>query len=195
MLDTNARKFVTPFIKYGANFFIKLNLNPNHITLIALITGILSSICLYFDLYLLSLLLLWLSGYLDAVDGEVARATNSMSLFGTLMDITFDRFVEICIIVVCALKYPSYTFYLLLLSCSIILCMVVFLSVGALSTKSSQKTFYYQPGIMERSETFILLSSMILFKNHVGIISIIFTILVIITTIQRFLEAYKILKN
>jgi len=71
--------------------------------------------------------------------------------------------------------------------------MTVFLTVGALSDKYSEKSFYYQPGLAERTEGFIFFSLMMIFNNYINIIVIIFSLAILYTAIQRILEAKKIL--
>ena len=71
--------------------------------------------------------------------------------------------------------------------------MTIFLTVGALSEKKGVKSFYYQAGVAERSEGFIFFSLMILIPSYLGIITNIFSILIIITAIQRFFEAKRLL--
>jgi CDP-diacylglycerol--glycerol-3-phosphate 3-phosphatidyltransferase len=98
MLDTKARKFFDPLFDKLANTFIKYNIKPNQITTLSLIIGLLSAISYYFDYIILSILLLWISGLFDVLDGTVSRKTNSSSLLGTLYDIVFDRIVELSIL-------------------------------------------------------------------------------------------------
>ena len=194
MLDTHARKYVNPFIEFGANFFIKLKISANNVTILALILGILSSVLLYFDKNIFAVIILWISGYLDAVDGSVARKTNPSSSFGTVLDITFDRIVEIGIILVIGMKFVDVRFNLIILLASILISMVIFLTVGAVSEKSGIKSFYYQAGVAERSEGFIMFSLMMLSKNNLNVIINLFSFIILITAIQRISEAKKILK-
>lgn len=194
MLDTHARKYVNPFIEKGANFFIKLKLSADSVTILALLLGIFASILLYFDQNIIAVLILWLSGYLDAVDGAIARKTNSSSSFGTVLDITSDRIVEIGIIIVTGIKFVDVRFNLIILLSCILLSMVVFLTVGAVSEKSGIKSFYYQAGVAERSEGFIMFSIMMLSKTYLGIVINIFAFIILITALQRMIEARKILK-
>jgi len=193
MLDTHARKYVNPFIECGANFFIKLKLSANNVTTLALILGIVSSVLLYFDKNIFAVILLWISGYLDAVDGQIARKTNSSSSFGTVLDITFDRIVEIGIILVIGMKFVDVRFNLMILLASILISMVIFLTVGAVSEKSGVKSFYYQAGVAERSEGFIMFSLMMLSKNNLNFIINLFSFIILITAIQRISQAKKIL--
>lgn len=194
MLDTHARKYVNPLIEKGADFFIKLKLSADSVTILALLLGIFSSILLYFNQNIIAVLILWLSGYLDAVDGAIARKTNSSSSFGTVLDITSDRIVEIGIIIVIGIKFIDVRFNLIFLLSCILLSMVIFLTVGAVSEKSGIKSFYYQAGVAERSEGFIMFSIMMLSNTYLSIVINIFALIILITALQRFIEARKILR-
>lgn len=194
MLDTYGRKYVNPLINLGAKIFINLKMKANHVTILALILGILTSLCVAFDKNILGVCILWVSGYLDAVDGAVARTEGDSTSFGTLMDITFDRIVEVSMILALAVKFPEARLNLLFLTISILISMTIFLTVGALTEKKGVKSFYYQAGIAERTEGFIMFSLMILLSNYVGIITNIFSAIIIITIFQRLNEARKILK-
>ena len=143
MLDTHARKYVNPIIELGAEFLLKLKLTPNNVTILALLLGISTSIFLYFDMQIIAVTLLWVSGYLDAVDGAMARRSNSSSSFGTLLDIVSDRIVEVSIVLVLGLKFVDVRYNLIVLTVCILMSMTIFLTVGALSEKKGVKSFYY----------------------------------------------------
>lgn len=193
MLDTHGRKYVDPIINSGASFLLKLKLTANNVTIIAFLIGILTSVFIYFDMNIIAVLILWISGYLDAVDGAIARKTNTTSLFGTLMDITFDRIVETCMILVLALKYVDARMSFIILLICIIISMTIFLTVGALVEKKGIKSFYYQAGVAERSEGFIMFSLIILLPKYILFFTNIFSFIIFITIIQRIVEAKKLL--
>lgn len=194
MLDTYGRKYVNPVIDLGANILLKCRLTPNSVSIIALIIGVLSSVLLYFDKLILAVAFLWISGYLDSVDGAMARKKNLTSAFGTLLDITFDRIVELSIILVLALKFEGSRLELLALTMMILISMTIFLTVGALAENNGVKSFRYQAGIAERSEGFIFFSLMVLLSaTKLGVVTNIFSIVIFITIIQRALEAKKLL--
>ncbi|SHH60494.1 CDP-alcohol phosphatidyltransferase family protein [Clostridium grantii] len=192
MLDTHGRKFVQPLITKTAIFFNNFGYSPNIITKTAFILGLISSIFLYFDYTILSLIILWTSGYLDAVDGTMARLQNKKSPWGTVLDVTFDRLVEISIIISLALKFPQSNFYLILLIASIVFSITVFLTVGALSINTGVKSFYYQAGFAERTEGFIFFTLMILFNKYLIFITLVFSAAIVFTAFQRLREAKKI---
>lgn len=194
MLDTYGRKYVNPMINLGAKMFIKLRMKANHVTILALVLGIATSICVVLDKNILGVCLLWLSGYLDAVDGAVARTEGNTTSFGTLMDITFDRMVEVSMILALAIKFSEARLSLLFLTITILISMTIFLTVGALTEKKGMKSFYYQAGIAERTEGFIMFSLMILIPSYISLITNIFSAIIIITIFQRLNEARNILK-
>ncbi|WP_294659999.1 CDP-alcohol phosphatidyltransferase family protein [uncultured Fusobacterium sp.] len=194
MLDTHCRRYVQPIIGIGANFFLKLGFTANGVTILAMLIGVSSGIFTYLDYNYIGVLVLWLSGYLDAVDGTIARETNSSSAFGTIMDITFDRMVEASVIIGVASRYRELSYSAMLLSISIIITMTIFLTTGSLTDKKSEKSFYYQAGLAERTEGFIMFSLIILLKDKAEIMIYALTIMIIITILQRFLEARKIVK-
>ncbi|MGE6756093.1 CDP-alcohol phosphatidyltransferase family protein [Rossellomorea sp. NPDC071047] len=192
MLDTHARKWVQPSIEGTARLLLKRGLSANQVTLIAFIVGSATGLVYYFGFPILAVLLLWLSGFLDAVDGTMARLTKP-SPFGTVMDVTFDRIVEISVILGVAFIHPEIMWALLLLSVSIIISMTIFLTVGAVSEKQGMKSFYYQAGLAERTEGFILFSVMMLFPSIVLWTTLLFFAVELYTGLQRFLEAKRLL--
>lgn len=90
---------------------------------------------------IIAVTLLWVSGYLDAVDGAMARRSNSSSSFGTLLDIVSDRIVEVSIVLVLGLKFVDVRYNLIVLTVCILMSMTIFLTVGALSEKKGVKSF------------------------------------------------------
>ncbi len=193
MLDTHARKHVQPLIEKTAGLLLKKGLTANAVTKIAFIIGISSGVFIYLGQPLLAIAALWLSGFLDVVDGTMARKTKP-SAWGTLLDITFDRLVEISVILGLAFRFPEAMWALLLLSVSIIVAMTVFLTVGAVSEKQGTKSFYYQAGLAERTEGFVLFTLMMAFPAYLTAITMVFLAAQLITISQRITEARRILK-
>ncbi|RLJ86970.1 CDP-alcohol phosphatidyltransferase family protein [Planococcus citreus] len=192
MLDTYARKHVQPFVDKTADFLLKKGWTADGVTKTAFTIGLSSGVFIYLDQPVLALIALWLSGFLDVVDGTMARKTKP-SPWGTLLDISFDRLVEISVILGLAFRFPDSMWALLLLSASIIVAMTVFLTVGALSEKQGMKSFYYQAGLAERTEGFILFTLMIVFSPYLTAITLLFIAVQIFTIFQRMAEAKRIL--
>ncbi|MDF2855896.1 MAG: CDP-alcohol phosphatidyltransferase [Neobacillus sp.] len=197
MLDTHGRKYVQPIIEKTAHGFLRSGLTANQITVAAFFIGVSASVFVYFGFPILGVAILWLSGFFDAVDGSMARLNGSSSRWGTVLDVTFDRIVEVGIIIALALRHPDplRLFLLMLLSISIIITMTIFLTVGAVSDKQSDKSFYYQPGLAERTEGFILFSLMVLMQSQLVAVTILFICVEVFTGLQRLLEAKRILQK
>lgn len=193
MLDTHARKHVQPLVEKTADFLLKSGFTADGVTKIAFAIGLSSGLFIYLDQPFWAVVVLWISGYLDVVDGTMARKTKPSS-WGTLLDISFDRLVEISVILGLAFRFPDSMWALLLLSVSIIVAMTVFLTVGALSDKEGMKSFYYQAGLAERTEGFILFTLMIVFSTYLTAITLVFFAVQLVTIAQRMAEARRILK-
>lgn len=192
MLDTKVRRKVQPFFDKAAKFFIDRKISANQVTILAFIIGMVPCGLLVFtDMSVIPVIILWLSGLLDAVDGTIARLTKTSSLFGTIMDITFDRIVEIGLIGGLLYRHLSLAPLFVALACSIIVSMTIFLTVAAASEKASEKSFYYQPGLAERTEGFLMFSLIILLPKFAWVLIIVFILMILFTALQRFTEAYK----
>jgi phosphatidylglycerophosphate synthase len=193
MLDTHARHLVQPALGATANLLIRLRFTVNQVTWFAFFLGISTGVLIYFGHAYWAAAILWISGFLDAVDGSMARIQKKSTAWGTLMDITFDRIVELSVIIGLAAKFPEAQFVLLLLTASIVFSMTVFLTVGALTEKKGMKSFYYQAGLAERTEGFILFTFMILLPQWLIWLTVIFFAVELFTAMQRMLEARRIL--
>ncbi len=193
MLDTHGRKWVDPVINFIRDLAVKYKISPNAITLFASLIGCASALLILGDQPIFAALVLWISGGLDAVDGAVARKTGQMSAFGTLLDITLDRVVEMAVILALALRSGGSILPYLVLMMAILLSMTIFLTVGAISEKSGMKSFRYQTGMVERTEGFIGFTVMIVWSSQAHMIAWIMAALIGNTAIQRLMEAKKIL--
>ncbi|ANU28501.1 CDP-alcohol phosphatidyltransferase family protein [Planococcus versutus] len=193
MLDTHARKYIQPIVEKSADALLKTGFTANGVTKIAFAIGITSGVFIYLNEPMWAVFALWFSGYLDVVDGTMARKTKPSS-WGTLLDISFDRLVEISVVLGLAFRYPDSMWALLLLSVSIIIAMTIFLTVGALAEKQGVKSFYYQAGLAERTEGFILFTLMIIFSTYLTVITLIFFAIQLFTIAQRMTEAKRILQ-
>lgn len=178
--------FIQPLLHIGAR-----HLPANAITITSLITGFMSACFLSAEFNFMAILLLLISGYLDILDGSVARMQNNSTHFGTVLDILSDRLVESFIVIALFIRDPNLAFVCLLMMMSMLVCVSSFLLVGIFSEKQSEKSFYYSPGLMERAEAFIFFIAMIIFNQLALIIGIVFTLLVLWTTGVRMYQFYK----
>jgi len=193
MLDTRGRRYFDGIFDKSGRIFLAMGLTPTNITIIAAMVGIMGAILFFFGKVILPIVLLWISGFLDAVDGSMARQSRKVSPVGTLLDIWLDRLVEISYIISFAVVCHEATFSLMILACTIILSMTVFLTSGMLIENAGIKSFHYQAGLMERTEGFIMFTLMIIFYLHMKILALIYAILILYTAIQRLYMTIKVL--
>lgn len=126
------------------------------------------------------------------MDGSLARLTGRSSAWGTTMDLVFDRLVEISVMLGLAARFPESRFAMLWLMGSIIFSITVFLAVGALAEKKGIRSFYYQAGLLERTEGFVLFSAMILLPGYLLPLTYLFAGLETFTGMQRLCEAHRL---
>jgi archaetidylinositol phosphate synthase len=80
-------KILNPIAKY-------LNINPNIITLISPFVALVAAYGFANKLLILGCIAILLSGFLDVMDGAIARYHGKSSKFGAFLDSTIDRFAD-----------------------------------------------------------------------------------------------------
>lgn len=161
------------------------NINPIFITLLATVMGISSLVFLLYNQNLFATFALLLSGYFDTLDGSVARTYNKTSSLGAVLDIVSDRVVEFALLLGLFLQDPTRALLVILMIGSILLCITSFLVVGIFSENDSQKSFYYSPGLMERTEAFLFFVLLTLLPSMFIPLASLFVSLVLLTTLLR----------
>jgi phosphatidylglycerophosphate synthase len=162
---------------------------PLHLTLLGVVLGMATAPLLAFAHPFWALLLLLLSGYCDTLDGSLARYCKTPSHFGAALDIFSDRLVEFCIILglYCVAPWERGLLCLSMLG-AVLLCITSFLVVGIFVANSGSKSFYYSPGLMERTEAFACFVLMILLPQYFTLLAFSFIALVSFTAILRLLQ-------
>jgi phosphatidylglycerophosphate synthase len=191
MIDTRWRGRFEPMFNFLSTILVRLKIGPNVITITAFAIGLFSAICIGFNKPIAALILLWISGLLDALDGSVARLTGKSSARGAYMDLIFDRMVEAFIILGFTILAPTNYLAYILFYISVIFNFTTFVVAGALFKNASEKSMHYDTGIAERTETFIVFSLMLIFENHIMPILMVFNAIIFLTGIIRF---YKVIK-
>ena len=178
---------VDPIVKIIPN-----PIQPIHITLLSGIIGLLIIPAMLFQSTLTALLCLLLSGYLDTVDGSIARYRNTTSISGTVADIMMDRIVEFATIFALFVSNPqAHALICILMLGAMLLCITSFLVVAIFTPNQSAKGFHYSPGIIERAEAIIFFSFMIILPQYFWLIGMTFVALTTLTTAIRLCEFYR----
>ena len=197
MLDSHFRStyqkvFVEPLLSIA---WIS-NRSPVTITLLSCLFGLAAAPLIASQLNILAILSLIISGYLDTLDGSLARLQKTTSHTGAVLDIISDRLVEFSVILGLFLIHPlERGLPCILMLGSVLLCITSFLVVGIFSENSSEKSFHYSPGLMERAEAFLLWGAMILFPFCFSFLAYLFTALVLYTALYRLKQFFRSVKR
>lgn len=195
MIDSKGRKFIDKPVDFFAKLAFKANLTPDNVTILAFIFGLIASIFIAYDRIALSLLMLWFSGLLDVVDGQLARISNKTSKSGALLDMILDRMVEGFFVLGMVISNQNLAVPVILFLIVVIFNFSTFLAAGALITNKSVKSMHYDTGLIERTETFIFFTIAAIAVNQRAILLILMTLLIALTGIKRFVKIYNHLKN
>jgi len=181
------KRVISPLLKWNLFRYV----SPSLITLLGLVSGLLTPFLLGWHLPFLAFVTLLFSGFLDSLDGSLARKKNLTSDKGAVFDIVSDRIVESCTILGLYAYDPTRGLLCLLMLIGILLCVTSFLVVGVFTKNNSEKSFHYSPGLIERAEAFIFFSLLILFPGLFTFLAALFIALMVFTTIQRTYQFYK----
>ena len=169
-----------------ANLCQHLKLHPNTITLIACLSGLLIPIAIVTHNTLIALVLLLFSGYLDTLDGALARLGQKQSTLGTVLDITCDRIVEFAIVFGLLLVDPIHrAIPIALMLGSMLVCVTSFLVVGVFTKNQTEKGFFYHLGLIDRPEAFVFFIAMLLLPHYFASLAYLFSALVMLTALLR----------
>ena len=188
MLDLIEKKF--KLRKFLDIFTIKIN--PNIITILALIAAVIAGYLFYEQYVLFAGLFVLLNGFLDILDGQIAKKFGTSKL-GDFLDHTFDRLADVAIFSGIALSG--------IISKELgFITLIFILLVSYLGTQAqaiTNKRLY--SGILGRADRLVILviiSILYLFYNlsiYYGILLIL--IFSIITFLQRFFLCYHAIKS
>jgi archaetidylinositol phosphate synthase len=188
MIDTKLRRIFQPIFDLLAWPLVRLHVKPDTITWAALLFGLAAAISLAAGYWIWSLVLLWMSGFFDVMDGTVARLAEQSARKGAYLDLVLDRMVEAAMIFAFAWAFPGTIYACLLFLTAVLFNFTTFIVAGALFQNEGGKSMHYDIGIAERTETFITFSLMMLFPAAQVAILLIFDGMIFLTGILRFVR-------
>ena len=195
------------FLLKGPLIFISKRIgnftNPNSISLIGFLFGLMMCVSIVLGLFKLSILLLIFNRLFDGIDGSLARLTHPTPL-GGYIDIVFDFLIYSGFVLSFGIMDQSN-----LLICSILLFVYIgtgttFLARAAIENNSYNnqknkfkdhkhihKSFYFTYGLIEGGETTLFMFICLIFPNSFNLLGLIFFILCSITIVSRIYVCYK----
>ncbi|TWI77377.1 phosphatidylglycerophosphate synthase [Desulfobotulus alkaliphilus] len=195
MLDSRLRPLIQPLFNLMVKPFYLCGMTAMHLTFLAFFFGMLSAFCIFMGYSpLWAVGFLWFSGLFDVLDGTLARRRGTSSATGAFLDVLGDRCVEVAIILALVLARPELWMVMIFLLAALLISVTVLLLHGALLPGDTRKSFRYQPGLAERSESFLFFTLIILFPKAGVFLTLIFTFFVVLTAGQRILESLMLFR-
>jgi phosphatidylglycerophosphate synthase len=188
MIDTRFRKHVQFLFNFLASLCARLGVSPNQLTVIGFLLGIASAVSILWGALFPALILLWISGLFDVLDGSLARIKGTSSALGAFMDMIFDRVVEVLFVIFFALVYPESSLAVMAFLGAVIFNFSTFMLAGNLFQNAGEKSMHYDTGLAERTETFIVFSLMLLMPAYGVWILWVFDALILWTGVTRFIK-------
>jgi archaetidylinositol phosphate synthase len=176
----------------------KIRINPNILTILGLLVSLISAYMFATGNLLMGGLLIALSGFVDMLDGAVARNNFQTTKFGGLLDSTADRFADAFILI--GIIYGGYVNWIYG-----ILALHASLTVSYVRARAESEGIKCNVGIAERAERLVIImigaflsyfTNIQFFNmNLLGIAVVVIMILGYVTVIQRVYHSWKNLKE
>lgn len=202
MLDRHITPLIRPAVEAIARSLVRMGLRADHVTLIAFAIGIVAMICIALRAYFIAAILILLSRLCDALDGAVARQTETTDA-GGFLDIALDFLFYSGIVLAFAFAAPKTN----ALPAAVLLMSFVgttssFLAFAALAAKRGitsmeypDKSFYFLGGLAEATETLIIFIAMCIWPRWFPQLAYFFAFLCAVTTFTRIVGGYQTLKK
>jgi CDP-diacylglycerol--glycerol-3-phosphate 3-phosphatidyltransferase len=179
------------------NLILKMNLNPNFITIIGSIGAITGSVLLIFDIRLLGIIFIVLFSFFDAIDGTIARILNKESSLGKFLDSNLDRFVDTSIFLAILSQINQNELFEIYF---VFLGLALSLITSYIKASSESLGINIKSGPLSRLPRIILLILAIILQQYLFFLTIIivlsgFTVLIrLISGIKQLIEKDKIVR-
>jgi archaetidylinositol phosphate synthase len=221
----NKYRYLLPrFLNGPVAFCVRHKITPNQISVFGFFVSCLAAIALAFPrIFIYNIWLAWLipivflfAGYLDVLDGAVARETKQVSKFGGFLDSTLDRISDAVVIIGLifgGMLWPNFSLNLII---GFIALSAMFLISYTRSRAELEGVVMKGIGFMERGERVLILLGAYIIEATIYFIEfiiglftapiphfiwfypiffLIFTIFCIQTFVARVVWAYKWLSN
>lgn len=196
MFDARLRPFIDPPLNTIGRNIARLGIGANSVTLLGVALGLAAGVVLASGQFTAGLCLILASRVLDGLDGAVARATRPTD-FGGYLDIVGDFVFYVAVPVGFGLASPQNLLPALVLVASFALTGTSFLAFATLAAKRGlettahgRKSFFYNTGLAEGTETIACFVAMCLWPARFPIFAAVYAALCVVTVIQRTFAAF-----
>ncbi len=131
---------------------VRSSVSPNVISFVSLIVSLVAGIMYAGGLFFTGGMTLLLSGFLDTLDGTMARLKGQSTLFGALLDSTFDRYADFIVFAGLLIYYRYHWMFF-----AIILALLGSFTVSYVKARAESLGTIRVVGFMQRPERVLLL--------------------------------------
>lgn len=195
MLDSRLRPLIDPPLNAIGKGLARAGITANQVTIAGAVLGIGAGVAIGYRYYLLGLALVLLSRVSDGLDGAVARATKQ-SDFGGYLDIVSDFAFYVAVPLGFGFAASANLPFAMILIASFTLTGISFLAYAVMAAKAGRETdahgkksFFYNTGLAEGTETITAFVLMCLLPQYFAVIAGIYSAMCVITVIQRTIAA------
>ncbi len=201
MLDARLRPLIDPPLNALGRVLARAGFSANAVTLAGLVPAVGAMWALAERQFLLALALILANRLLDGLDGAVARV-RGLTDFGGFLDILLDFVFYVAVPLGFALAAPGNVLPALVLVASFTLTGTSFLAFATLAAKRGletaahgRKSFFYNTGLAEGTETILVFCAMCLWPQHFAAIAYGYAALCLLTVGQRALIARAMFRD
>ena len=195
MFDARLRPLIDPPLNRLGKAMAGAGVTANAVTLAGLVIGLAAGAVIALGHFEAGLALVLANRLLDGLDGAIARATR-LTDWGGYFDIVADFVFYVAVPVGFALHDPGNLLPAVLLVASFTLTGTSFLAFATIAAKRGletdahgRKSFFYNTGLAEGSETIVAFVAMALLPGHFPQIAYGYAALCAATVVQRTLVA------
>ena len=201
MFDIQIRRHIDPALELIASAVYKTGIRANHITWFGFVCGLAACLALTQSEYIWALIGLIANRLCDGVDGAVARAGGEDgTLYGGFLDIVLDMIIYAGFPLSFAIGSGSSDD---MQAAAVLLMAYVgtasaFLALSSLRMKKGddqddKKSLIFGRAIAEGTETALVMGLFCLVPEYFSVIAYGYAVLCVLTTVQRVLQARKLL--
>jgi len=167
--------------------FERVGVKPNYLSFLGLFFGLVSFFFIVKSKLFFGAIFLLLSGFMDTLDGCLARTSNQVSNFGGFLDSVLDRYVDIIVLLGIGLYGVNWVIVLLAVTGSLL--------VSYTRARAEKIIPRCDVGLAERAERILILSAGLIFSKYLWYAVLAVAMLAHITAIHRVLHTYYYLKR
>jgi CDP-diacylglycerol--glycerol-3-phosphate 3-phosphatidyltransferase len=179
-----------PVVFSLCGFILKSKLiSPNTISIMGTLFGFLAAFLVFFEHPILGAASLLVAGFLDILDGAVARKSGRVTRFGGFFDSVLDRYTDLSIMGAIMLVYVRHNELCLALTAFIAVigtALIPYARARAEAASISCKT-----GLLERPERIVLLLIGLFIPILLDYVVVVLAVLTHVTVIQRIVHVWK----